>query len=298
MTQRIVFAEYHARPQPGAEGCEGIGGAHVTCWIAANDIDEGIRRARAEILDASWAPIELVSTEFVERDDFAADSEGLPYFEQALVDGEVLCFHCYPLDDADPVAVASWVEPIVLENPHVRLEPLTRHRAGELAEAGGSLETWRYFSRGPMELTEAGMAEFVRYLLALPATVPFAVVDPASGRAVGITTYLDIRPAHRGLEIGWTWYGPAYRATRLNPACKLLLMEHAFERLGAIRVCLKTDERNARSRAAILKLGAKFEGILRENIVMQDGFHRSTAMYSVLAGEWPGVRERLEARLG
>ncbi len=192
----------------------------------------------------------------------------------------------------------AWVEPVVLDNAHVRLEPLTETRSAELAVAGGSLETWRYFSRGPEELTEGGMGAFVRYLLSLPATVPFCVVDPASGKAAGITTYLDIRDAHRGLEIGWTWYGSSHRGSKLNPACKLLLMEHAFERLGAIRVALKTDERNAASRAAILKLGAKFEGINRENVIMRDGFHRSTAMYSVLAGEWAEVKRGLEARLG
>lgn len=193
---------------------------------------------------------------------------------------------------------SDWSAAPALENAHARLEPLTEARAGELAGAAGTLGTFRYFSRGPDELSEGGMARFIRLLREQPATVPFCVIEPGSGRAVGITTYLDIRPAHRGLEIGWTWYGPAYRATRLNPACKLLLMEHAFERLGAIRVALKTDERNAASRAAILKLGARFEGIMRENIVMQDGFRRSTAMYSVLEAEWPPVKRGLEARLG
>lgn len=192
----------------------------------------------------------------------------------------------------------EWDSVPVLANAFARLVPLEESQAGELTEAMGGLETFRYFSRGPDEATPDGMERFIRFLNEQPNTLAMCVIDPASGREVGITTYLDIRRAHRGLEIGWTWYGPAYRATRLNPACKLLLMEHAFERLGAIRVCLKTDERNARSRAAILKLGAKFEGILRENVVMRDGFHRSTAMYSVLAGEWPAVRAGLEARLG
>lgn len=191
----------------------------------------------------------------------------------------------------------DWVEPVILEHEAVRLEPLGAGHAAGLATAAGSLETYRYFSRGPAELTEAGMREFIEYLLGPAQTVPFCVIEPESGAPVGITTYLDIRPAHRGLEIGWTWYGPRVRGTRLNPAAKLLLLGHAFEALGAIRVCLKTDERNAQSRAAILKLGAKFEGVLRENIVMRDGFHRSTAMYSVLAGEWPGVRALLRARI-
>lgn len=192
----------------------------------------------------------------------------------------------------------DWVQPRSFEHGAVRLVPLGVEHAGALAAAAGSAETFRYFSRGPATLDEAGMRAFVEFLLGPAQTVPFCVIDSAMGEPVGITTYLDIRPAHRGLEIGWTWYAPRLRGTRVNPACKLLLLGHAFEELGAVRVCLKTDERNARSRAAILKLGARFEGVLRENVIMRDGFRRSTAMYSILAGEWPGVRKGLVARLG
>ncbi|HZW09325.1 MAG TPA: GNAT family protein [Phycisphaerales bacterium] len=193
---------------------------------------------------------------------------------------------------------SDWVAPITLANDVVALEPLAPSHAAELARAAATPETFRLFSRGPREISETGMREFIEFLLGPAETVPFCVVERASGRRAGITTFLDIRAQHRGLEIGWTWYAPDCRGTGANPACKLLLMEHAFERLGAIRVCLKTDERNARSRAAILKLGAQFEGILRENIIMRDGFRRSTAMYSVLEKEWPGVKARLQARLG
>ena len=192
----------------------------------------------------------------------------------------------------------AWVTPRSLVHEAVRLEPLSADHAGALASAAGSLETFRYFSRVPGSADGAGMRAFIEFLLGPAQTVAFCVVDPASGRPVGITTYLDIRPAHRGLEIGWTWYGASVRGTRVNPACKLLLLGHAFGELGAIRVCLKTDERNARSRAAILKLGARFEGILRHSVVMPDGFLRSTAMYSVLAAEWPEVERGLRARLG
>lgn len=191
----------------------------------------------------------------------------------------------------------GWIAPVVLENQHVRLVPLTTDHAAALARAAESAETFRLFSRGPREVSEPGLREFIEYLLGPAQTVPFCVVDPTTDQPAGITTYLDIRPAHRGVEIGWTWYGPAWRGTRINPAAKLLLLEHAFEKLNAIRVCLKTDERNARSRAAILKLGASFEGILRRNIIMADGFERSTAMYSILADEWPGVKSRLLDRL-
>lgn len=191
----------------------------------------------------------------------------------------------------------TWVSAKVFEHPAARLEPLTVGHAPGLAAAAGDGETFRYFSRVPTPLDPGGMREFIEYLLGPAQAVPFCVIDPATDQPVGITTYLDIRPAHRGLEIGWTWYSARARGTAINPACKLLLLGHAFDRLGAIRVCLKTDERNARSRAAILKLGAKFEGVMRENVIMPDGFRRSTAMYAVLAAEWPGVRRALEARL-
>lgn len=192
---------------------------------------------------------------------------------------------------------AEWVTPCTLRHAAAVLVPLEEHHAADLAQAAGSPETFRYFSRAPADLTEQGMLEFVRFLRGPAATAPFCVIDPVTSRPAGITTYLNVFPQHLGLEIGWTWYAPDSRGTRLNPACKLLLMQHAFEDRAAIRVCLKTDERNARSRAAILKLGASFEGVLRDNVIMPDGFRRSTAMYSVLEREWPEVRRRLEGRL-
>lgn len=191
----------------------------------------------------------------------------------------------------------TWAAPVHLENQFAILRPLTLDDAVPLAEAAESLDTFRFFSRKPHDLSTQGMRDFLEFLLAQPSTSAFCVLEPAGRAPVGVTTYLDIREAHRGLEIGWTWYAPRLRGDTLNPACKLLLLQHAFENLGAIRVQLKTDERNARSRAAILKLGAVFEGILRENVIMPDGFHRSTAMYAILASEWPAVRARLHERL-
>ncbi len=191
----------------------------------------------------------------------------------------------------------TWAEPLHLENQFAILRPLTLDDAEPLAAAAESLDTFRYFSRFPRDLSPDGMRAFLEYLLAQPNTSCFCVLEPVTHIPVGVTTYLDIREAHRGLEIGWTWYTPRHRGGTLNPACKLLLLQHAFESLGAIRVQLKTDERNARSRAAILKLGASFEGILRENVIMTDGFRRSTAMYSILAADWPTLRTRLHTRL-
>ena len=196
------------------------------------------------------------------------------------------------------------LQPVTLTGRFVRLEPLGRaHAAGLLAAADP--ETFRYMHTVPRTWDVAGFEGYIDTLLASTAMNCFAVCrNDTSGGAtpVGVTAYLDIRPEHRGVEIGMTWYSPSVRGTAINPETKRLLLAHAFETdlypAGpAIRVMLKTDERNARSRAAILKLGATFEGILRNHVVMPDGFLRQTAVYGVIDAEWPGVRARLDARL-
>jgi RimJ/RimL family protein N-acetyltransferase len=136
--------------------------------------------------------------------------------------------------------------------------------------------------------------------------VPFAIVEKsppgaigrAPGRAIGSTRYLDIRREHRGLEIGWTWLGRAWQRTAANTECKLLLLEHAFEALGALRVQLKTDARNLASQRAIERIGAVREGVLRAHMVVREGFVRDSVMYAVTAGEWPEVKGKLEGLLG
>jgi N-acetyltransferase len=190
----------------------------------------------------------------------------------------------------------DWISQTVLENEFVRLSPLLPEHAEDLLKAA-TPDTFRHFSRGPTPWTTDGMQAFIEFLLGPARTVPFCIADPASGQPIGITTYLDIRPLHRGLEIGWTWIAQSHRGTRTNPAMKLLMLEHAFEQRDAIRVCLKTDERNKRSQAAIAKIGATREGVLRHAVIMTDGFRRSTVMYSILADEWPSVREGLSSRL-
>lgn len=157
-------------------------------------------------------------------------------------------------------------------------------------------DTFRYWvTLVPREWNAAGFDSFVASVLALPRCRPFTVrVD---GAVAGMTTFLDIREEGRGVEIGMTWYAPEWRGTFVNPACKRMLMAHAFETLGAIRVQLKTDARNAHSRGAILKLGARFEGILRKHGVQIDGTIRDTAMFSVTDDEWPEVKDQLDQRL-
>jgi ribosomal-protein-alanine N-acetyltransferase len=119
-----------------------------------------------------------------------------------------------------------------------------------------------------------------------------------TGKAAGTTSYLEIRPEHRGLEIGYTWIGKEYQGTHVNPENKYILLRHAFETLGAIRVQLKTDGRNNQSQRAMAKLGLKFEGILRNHVILPDGFYRASVMFSATIEEWPELKAQIEARLG
>lgn len=187
------------------------------------------------------------------------------------------------------------VEPVTLTGRFVRLEPLSEDHVPGLAAIGLEDDIWRFMPYGEMR-TEDDIRNWVRLMLDLQAQgadMPFAVIDLPSGCVAGCTRYLEIRPAHRGLEIGGTWYGAAYRRTRVNTESKYLLLEHAFERLGCIRVQIKTDSRNARSQRAIERLGAKKEGVLRKHLILPDGHIRDSVYYSILDSEWPAVKARL-----
>lgn len=191
--------------------------------------------------------------------------------------------------------------PITLELPEgvARLEPLGLEHAPALFREIGDAETWRYMvSKVPRD--EAGMRGWIGgalEALSRGVDLPFVVIDRRDGRVAGTTRFMDVNVAHLGLEIGCTAYGRDWRRTRMNTECKLLLLRHAFEGLGAQRVQLKCDARNAASRAAIERIGATFEGILRRHRVLEDGFVRDTAMYSIIAPEWERVRERLRGLL-
>ena len=190
-------------------------------------------------------------------------------------------------------------QPVVLEGRHVRLVPLAREHAEELFAAAQDDRTWLYMPRARPRRVE-DVLEWIDEALRLSGkgeAVPFAQIDRASGRAIGSTRYMDLRRQHRGLEIGWTWIAPAFQRTALNTEAKLMLLEHAFESLGALRVQLKTDARNERSQRAIERLGGTREGVLRQHIVCPDGFVRDSVLYSITASEWPVVEERLLARL-
>jgi RimJ/RimL family protein N-acetyltransferase len=191
------------------------------------------------------------------------------------------------------------LERVTLTGAHVRLEPLELRHAADLAAAGADPEVWRWMPVAP-PASEADMRAVIDLLLErreAGAQLPFAQVELASGRAVGSTSYLDIAPADGRVEIGWTWLGRPWWRTPLNTEAKLLLLGHAFDTLHLNRVALKTDIRNERSQAAIERIGGVREGVLRAHMIRPDGSLRDTVYFSILASEWPAVRERLNRRL-
>lgn len=196
------------------------------------------------------------------------------------------------------VDLEAWTGSPVLEGERVRLEPLDeRHVPGLLAAATDPVTwTWLFERLDDEAVLRAWLADALRARDA-GTELPFATLDARTGRVVGSTRYMAIVPAHRRLEIGWTWLAPAAWGTGINVEAKLLLLTRAFEALGAMRVELKTDARNERSRAAILALGAQFEGVFRKHMRMADGRIRDSAWYAITDDDWPMVRARLVARL-
>lgn len=189
------------------------------------------------------------------------------------------------------------VEPVVLENEFVRLEPVDeRHREGLRSAARESA----LFDYMPADLSGADFDKWFawsRGLIGKGQEMPYAVIAKPSGRIVGSTRFLNIEPAHKRMEIGHTFYARDSWSSAVNPSCKFLMFEYGFDHLEWNRVELKCDARNERSRAAILKLGAKEEGTLRKHMVLRDGFVRDTIYFSVVASEWPDVRTGLRNRL-
>ena len=190
------------------------------------------------------------------------------------------------------------VEPIVLEDAHVRLEPVEEaHREGLRAAACDDKALFDYM---PVDLSGDGFDRWFDWSKAVSDGVRelvFAVVRKSDRRLVGSTRYLNIDAANKRLEIGHTWYARDSWSSAVNPSCKFLLFRHGFEMLCWNRVELKCDARNRRSRAAILKLGAVEEGTLRKHMVLRDGFIRDTIYFSVVADEWPKIRDGLRARI-
>lgn len=184
-----------------------------------------------------------------------------------------------------------------LNGRFVRLEPLAEdHRAG-LRVAADDDRVWEHLS---MLGRGEGFDQFFNMALAqrdAKRRVPFAVRLLATGELIGSTSYLDPVPEHKRVEIGWTWYRPDVWATAVNPECKLLLMSHAFDTLGLNRVSFLTDVRNERSQAAIAKLGAQREGVMRYHAITRNGRVRDSVLFAITAPDWPQVKERLTARV-
>lgn len=190
----------------------------------------------------------------------------------------------------------NWPEPVTLRGAEVVLEPLAPAHAGDLAEAAADGALHRlWYTNVP---APDGVADEIARRLSLQAAgtmVPFAVIRPDTGKAVGMTTYMNVDAANRRVEIGSTWYRQSVQRTGLNTEAKFLLLRHAFETLDCIAVEFRTHVMNRRSRAAIERLGAHFDGVLRAHMIMPNGTIRDTCVYSITAPEWPAVMANLRS---
>ncbi len=186
------------------------------------------------------------------------------------------------------------IKPVTLSGTSVRLEPMALEHAAALSRVGLEPELWRWI---PSPVTTA--EEMHRYVTTAldeqqrGVCLPFVIVDQASGQIIGSTRYGNIEVAHRRLEIGWTWLTPAFQRSRANTEAKLLLLTHAFETLGMNRVELKTDALNAKSRAAIGRIGATQEAIFRRHMITASGRVRDTVYFSIIDSEWPAIKAKL-----
>ena len=190
----------------------------------------------------------------------------------------------------------SWVGPVTLRGWGVQLAPLKPEHAVGLAAAAADGELWRI----PITSVPAPGEEldYIHTATHTDDRQPFVVLDDATGLVLGSTSYHDIVPSVKRLEVGYTWYGSRVQRTHVNTACKLLLLTHAFEVLGAGVVGWRTDGENRASQAAIERLGAQRDGEVRHHQLRRDGTVRNTVLYSMLADEWPAARDRLTARIG
>jgi RimJ/RimL family protein N-acetyltransferase len=190
------------------------------------------------------------------------------------------------------------VEPVTLEGRFVRMEPLSLDHVDGLCAVGLEPSLWTWIPSAVT--TPEQMREYVESALADRAAgraLPFATIDRASGQVVGSSRFAAIDTHSRRVEIGWTWIGTRWQRTYVNTEAKLVMLAHAFEQWGCIRVELKTDRLNERSRAAIARLGATEEGIFRQHMITASGRLRDTVYFSILDTEWPAVRARLDVRL-
>jgi RimJ/RimL family protein N-acetyltransferase len=188
------------------------------------------------------------------------------------------------------------IEPVTLTGRHVRLEPLSLAHQDALLEAASDGELWKLsYTVVPSQTTIGAYLGKILEAQAVGLEQPFTIVDVERNKIVGSTRYTVIDQANRKVEIGYTWLARSAQRTAINTEAKYLLLRHAFETLHCIRVELITDVLNERSRAAILRIGAKQEGILRNHMIMPDGRYRDSVCFSIIESEWPVVKERLDA---
>ena len=194
--------------------------------------------------------------------------------------------------------MAMEIQPITLQGRMVRLEPLSLSHHTQLCEAGLDFDLWRWTTKNIR--TREDMRAYIEQALdeqARGTSLPFATIDRESGKAIGSTRYLNIDVSNLRVEIGATWLAKNWQRTGANTEAKYLMLRHAFEKLGCIRVELKTDSLNLQSREAILRLGAQEEGLLRNHMLTWTGRIRHTIYYSIIDSEWLEVKKRLEERL-
>jgi N-acetyltransferase len=191
------------------------------------------------------------------------------------------------------------ISPVILEGQHVSLEPLSQAHEESLIAAAGDGDLWN--STVTIVPSRATMAAYIAAALAAQTqghALPFVIIRKSSGQVVGSTRFYRIDREHRRVEIGFTWLAASAQRTGVNTEAKLLLLTHAFERLRCVRVEFITDVLNEQSRTAILRLGAKQEGVLRNHMVMPNGRLRDSVCFSIIEAEWPDVKARLESKLG
>ena len=187
---------------------------------------------------------------------------------------------------------------IMLDGNTVKLLPMETSHLDGLWEAGHNQSIWEFTSskiRNKAEMNK--VIEFAIAEREKGTQIPFVVLDKVTGKIAGSTRFLDLSEAHKSLEIGWTWYSPDYWRTRVNTETKLLMLQHAFEKIGVNRVQFCTDSRNVRSQAAIARLGAEREGVLRKHRIIADGYVRDTVIFSILKEEWPRIKTGLQEKL-
>ena len=296
-SQPIGFANYRDFHPKGKSAEIGIGIGEPDIWgkhLGRDALDTlvrylfeqlGLHRVGLAVVGFNDRAISMYKAvgfevEGIERDGVGTEDGYVDDVKMAIVKGK-------PRPDFDP-------RPVTLEGDHVRLVPLRTEHTQALFEAADEDDIWRWMLPRPQGLP--GYERYVRWALdqqILGTQLPFAVLRKSDGVLVGTTRYAHIDPPNRTLEIGYTLYGKGARRTPVNTECKLLLLRHAFETLGANRVWLQTDKRNERSQKAIARLGAIREGELRNERVLADGNLRTSVIFGITKDDWPEIRERL-----